>query len=219
MAGYFDYRPPRDALTSVLNGIPKYEGELETQMKRERKEKRRAEKKKRVEMRARERELAGVPANDATPTASSSTTQLPPKQSKSSSFWSSSGRPSIHIATNQRSMSVTPTPPTSPDPEIFTPVSTPEPSISSSTSRTSSKRPRTPSDDEMDDEGPMFFSAPPRQRKKRSAAKKGWKGWVEGSPEPSDKLINLDSAPVLHERRTRSGKNFDAIGIGKASWV
>jgi len=42
--------------------------------------------------------------------------------------------------------------------------------------------------------------------KKRAASKKGWKGWVEGSPPPSEKLINLDAVPVLQERRTRSGK-------------
>jgi hypothetical protein len=51
------------------------------------------------------------------------------------------------------------------------------------------------------------------------AVKKGWKGWVEGSPPPSEKLINLDAVPVLQERRTRSGKSFDAIGVGKEGWV
>jgi len=56
-------------------------------------------------------------------------------------------------------------------------------------------------------------------RKRRVAVKKGWKGWVEGSPPPSEKLINLDAVPVLQERRTRSGKNFDAIGVGKEGWV
>ncbi|KAJ3490814.1 hypothetical protein NLJ89_g11403 [Agrocybe chaxingu] len=52
-------------------------------------------------------------------------------------------------------------------------------------------------------------------RKKRQAAKKGWKGWceIEGSPPPSERLIKLDVPPVLQERRTRSGKSFDAIGI------
>jgi hypothetical protein len=58
-----------------------------------------------------------------------------------------------------------------------------------------------------------------RHRKKRPAARKGWKGWVEGSPPPSEKLINLDAVKVLEERRTRSGKSFDAIGLGKDSWV
>jgi hypothetical protein len=42
---------------------------------------------------------------------------------------------------------------------------------------------------------------------------------VEGSPPPSEKLINLDAVKVLEERRTRSGKSFDAIGLGKDSWV
>lgn len=60
---------------------------------------------------------------------------------------------------------------------------------------------------------------PPRPRKKRPAVRKGWKGWVEGSPPPSEKLINLDVVTVLSERKTRSGKNFDAIGVGKEGWV
>jgi hypothetical protein len=36
----------------------------------------------------------------------------------------------------------------------------------------------------------------------------GWKGWVEveGSPEPKDKLINLDFPVPTLEKRTRSGK-------------
>ncbi|KAK7039494.1 hypothetical protein R3P38DRAFT_2899945 [Favolaschia claudopus] len=128
-------------------------------------------------------------------------------------FWQA--RPSIHIATLQRSVSVTP-PPSSPFMLPSTPASTPGPSNSSSTSRTSSKRPRTPDDYED------FIHAPPKMpvpRKPRAAAKKGWKGWVEGSPPPSEKLINLDAVPVLQERRTRSGKNFDAIGVGKEGWV
>ena len=59
--------------------------------------------------------------------------------------------------------------------------------------------------------------APPR--KKRVAVKKGWKGRVEGSPPPSEKLINLDAPVLQQQRRTHSGKNFDAIGVGKESWV
>ena len=58
-----------------------------------------------------------------------------------------------------------------------------------------------------------------KPRKKRPAARKGWKGWVEGSPPPSEKLINLDSVTVLAERKTRSGKSFDAIGAGRDGWV
>ena len=54
---------------------------------------------------------------------------------------------------------------------------------------------------------------------KRVAIKKGWKGWVEGSPPPSEKLINLDDVRILQERKTRSGKNFDAIGVGIEGWV
>jgi hypothetical protein len=65
----------------------------------------------------------------------------------------------------------------------------------------------------------LDMTSSPQQRKKRVAVKKGWKGWVEGSPPPSEKLINLDAVPILQERRTRSGKSFDAIGVGKDSWV
>ncbi|KAF7325897.1 hypothetical protein MKEN_00440500 [Mycena kentingensis (nom. inval.)] len=137
-----------------------------------------------------------------------------PHASTSLAYWNS--RPAIHIATLQRSRSETPPP----IPEYLpllpsTPASTPSPSESSSTSRTSSKRPRTPDDDE----DIVRIPQPPPQRKPRMSARKGWKGWVEGSPPPSEKLINLDSAPILQERRTRSGKNFDAIGVGKEGWV
>jgi hypothetical protein len=126
-------------------------------------------------------------------------------------------RPTIHIPAMQRSYSITPSPPTSPQFIRFSPDSTRGPSMSSSTSRTPSKRPRTPDDFESLSFGPQAAPQPPR--KKRIAVKKGWKGWVEGSPEPSHKLINLDAVPILRERRTRSGKNFDAIGVGKDSWV
>ncbi|KAJ3515751.1 hypothetical protein NMY22_g14372 [Coprinellus aureogranulatus] len=103
-----------------------------------------------------------------------------------------------------------------------TPECTPGPSISSATSHESLKRLHTPDDDEDIDSRHVTASAPPRpprERKKRVAARKGWKGWVEGSPPPSEKLINLDAVPILHERRTRSGKNFDAISVGKDGWV
>lgn len=51
------------------------------------------------------------------------------------------------------------------------------------------------------------------------AVRKGWKGWVEGSPPPSEKLINLDEVQVLTERKTRSGKNFDGVGLAKEDWI
>ncbi|KIJ59394.1 hypothetical protein HYDPIDRAFT_118622 [Hydnomerulius pinastri MD-312] len=149
----------------------------------------------------------------------------PPSQTVSapviqpSSFWRARGtshRPTIHIATMQRSVSVTPPPMAS------SPQSTPGPSDWSATSRTSSKRPRTPDDDDDANEPSVVTpptSHPQPPRKKRVAVKKGWKGWVEGSPPPSEKLINLDAVPVLQERRTRSGKSFDAIGVGKDGWV
>ena len=144
---------------------------------------------------------------------------IPTAPAATSSFWRA--RPTIHIPAIQRSVSVTPSPTSSPPPRDFTPGSTPDPSISSSTSRTSSKRPRTPADDEVigSQSGNQSAPLPAAPRKKRVAVKKGWKGWVEGSPPPSEKLINLDAPVLQQQRRTRSGKNFDAIGVGKESWV
>ncbi|KAJ7501676.1 hypothetical protein B0H11DRAFT_2155339 [Mycena galericulata] len=122
----------------------------------------------------------------------------------------SGSRPSIHIATMRRAASVTP-------PLLIpsTPASTPGPSNSFNTSRTSFKRPR-PEDYEglAHNDHPH---PPPLPKKPRTVAKKGWKGWVEGSPTPSEKLVSL--APVLPGRRTRNGKNFDAIGVAKDGWI
>jgi hypothetical protein len=221
MAGVFDVRPPRDVLTSLLNGVGPYKAvEKDEEMRRIRKKEKKEREKERRRVkalaRAREQALHGDDRQASTPNASTSSLTLPhvPK-SGPSSFWSA--RPSIHIATMQRSVSVTPPPGMSPPPMPYTPTSTPGPSNSSSISRSSSKRPRTPCDDEDLDVKPNLS---PRPRKKKAVAiKKGWKGWVEGSPPPSEKLINLDAVPVLHDRRTRSGKNFDAIGLGKEGWV
>ncbi|KZV95891.1 hypothetical protein EXIGLDRAFT_834047 [Exidia glandulosa HHB12029] len=56
----------------------------------------------------------------------------------------------------------------------------------------------------------------------RKAARKGWKGWVEvedDTPAPPT-LIKLDApAVILPQRRTRSGKNFDGIGVGDGNWI
>ncbi|KIM70626.1 hypothetical protein SCLCIDRAFT_1206760 [Scleroderma citrinum Foug A] len=227
LAGDFDLRPARDVLTSLLNGVGPYkeverDDELRRSRKREKEKERREREKERrrpsTSARALEKrpsvELATQP-NPAPPTHYHSIS-VPPVHS--SSFWRASAtshRPTINIATmQQRSVSVTPPPMAS------SPQSTPGPSTSSITSRTSSKRPRTPHDDAFD-EDPTVATSPTTQpsRKKRVAVKKGWKGWVEGSPPPSEKLINLDAVPVLQERRTRSGKSFDAIGVGKETWV
>ena len=148
--------------------------------------------------------------------------------------------------------------------------STPEPSDDDSSSRTSSKRPHTPTDETIGRRSsstpyspttPIFKDSvslpirrpgrPPKKRRilkygeraesqsqsnpieptvpaqprlvrKRSAAsRKGWKGWIEASEDemPRDKLIQIDQAIILHDRRTRSGKNFDAISEGKDTWV
>ncbi|KAI0000174.1 hypothetical protein BJV74DRAFT_822060 [Russula compacta] len=217
LAGDFDPRPPRDVLTSLLNGVPRYTMvESADDMKRER----RRDKKARERAKKRAKSAHDEPVNgesgahlDTVPSIAD--TPLHSKNflfnTTSSSAWGS--RPVLRLATTQRSVSVTPPPMPS------SPPTTPGPSISSSTSRTSSKRPHTPGDDSDFDEDHTDIPGQTRPRKKRPAARKGWKGWVEGSPPPSEKLINLDAVQVLEERRTRSGKSFDAIGLGKDSWV
>jgi hypothetical protein len=177
--------------------------------------------KQREDARAADRRLKELDGPPAAYAASSSNTAGPSSQPQQATASCSSNskhvtRPTIHIPAMQRSFSITPSPPSSPQyMRLCSPGSTPGPSMSSSTSRTSSKRPHTP----VEDDDVLTLKPPPQPRKKRIAVKKGWKGWVEGSPEPSAKLINLDAVPILRERRTRSGKNFDAIGVGKDSWV
>jgi len=229
LAGDFDLRPPRDVLTSLLNGVGPYklvekDEETRRNKKKEKRERERERKLSKASAKAREKTV-GDPGFDATPVAAAAvpsridgpTTQHP--ASGASSFWRA--RPAIHIATMQRSVSVTPPPmPSSPRRLPSSPASTPGPSSSSSTSSTSSKRPRTPNDyEDLHRQHHSLLKSPQQPRKKRVAVKKGWKGWVEGSPPPSEKLINLDAVPVLQERRTRSGKSFDAIGVGKDGWV
>lgn len=223
MAGVFDPRPPRDVLTSLLNGVSPYkvvekDDETRRNRRRERREREREKKRQKAAARALQKELTAEGKSDAVPSAQIASSSAPPKIQSStvtaSSFWRA--RPAIHIATMQRSVSVTPPPISSPPPLASTSTSTPAPSTSLGTSRTSSKRPHTP--DEEEKYIPMSASDS-RPRKKRVAVRKGWKGWVEGSPPPSEKLINLDAVPVLQERRTRSGKSFDAIGVGKDNWV
>ncbi|KAL0576403.1 hypothetical protein V5O48_005592 [Marasmius crinis-equi] len=235
MAGYCDPRPTRDVLTCLLNGVPHYleedkaeEAKLNTQLLRRKKKEREEQKRERDKLRrraerAREKALREqqqsisappVPGSSTLPSTSKPlAVRIPP--TASSSFLS---RPNIQLPTYNREQSVTPPPLSSPLPlHSSSHENTPDPSISSTTSRTSSKRPRTPDDDEE-----IAAMLPPQEakpRKKRMAVKKGWKGWVEGSPPPSEKLINLDAVPILQERRTRSGKNFDAIGVGKDGWV
>ena len=227
MAGYFDPIPERDILTSCLNNVGPYFAVEKTEEEKQRKkmEKRQKDRdrkrKQREEARAANRRLQELTANPAVLKSASSIVageSFQPESSTASSSGKQVSRPTIHIPAMQRSFSITPTPPSSPHfIKSGSTGSTPGPSVSTSTSRTSSKRPRTPDDEEVMTMRPP--TPPPRPRKKRLAVKKGWKGWVEGSPEPSGKLINLDAVPMLQERRTRSGKNFDAISVGKDSWV
>lgn len=227
LAGHFDPQPQRDVLTSLLNGVgpnKEVEGEEEIRKLKKRKEARRD--KRRDSSVRRDSFVDLTTTTDAPPVASSSShppplpAQQPPQKKKT--FWTARPeRPNIQLMPMERSVSVTPPPGYSPV-NLPSDSPTPGPCMSTSTSRTSSKRPRTPEDDQdLLDADSQGETPPPerRERKKRFAHKKGWKGWIEGSPVPSDKLINLDSAPVLHERRTRSGKNFDAISVGKDSWV
>ena len=227
MAGLFDPLPERDILTSCLNHISPYYVVEKTEEERQRKklEKRQKDRdrkrRQREEARAADKrfqELAGLPAAHASSSSHTAGPSFLAQQPTASSSNRHVIRPTIHIPAMQRSFSITPSPPSSPQfMRSCSPDSTPGPSVSSSTSRTSSRRPHTPDDDEGLTLRPPTPSQ--RPRKKRVAVKKGWKGWVEGSPEPSAKLINLDAVPVLRERRTRSGKNFDAIGVGKDSWI
>ncbi|KAI0764592.1 hypothetical protein BD413DRAFT_615716 [Trametes elegans] len=230
LAGDFDPRPPRDVLTSLLNGVPTpkpTDEELEARRvrKREKKERQRdrrdKEEKKRARAAAKAAEKAALPPVASTSATAPPTlngafkTAMPVPRTSTSSFWQA--RPQIVIPNLQRSASF------SPPPMPSSPPTTPGPSVSSRTSATSSKRPYTPYDDEDFDGRHQSVESNDTQtrrpRKKRPAARKGWKGWVEGSPPPSEKLINLDVATVLPERKTRSGKNFDAIGLGKEGWV
>jgi len=222
LAGEFDPRPKRFVLTALLNGVPANQAvEVEERTKRDKKKEKRDRDKERKRGKAAAARESKDDGSSAQAEASTSSASIPPVKTSltappvqtmpaASSFWRA--RPAIHIASMQRSVSVTPPPMAS------SPISTPGPSISSSTSRTSSKRPFTPDDEEE----LQPASAPPRPKqppKKRIATKKGWKGWVEGSPPPSEKLINLDSVPILQDRKTRSGKAFDAIGQGKEDWI
>ena len=230
LAGYFDPRPPaRDVLTGVLNGVPPYkEVEKDQLSRRDKKKEKRERDRERKRAKAAERlrqktEKVGLSVPqvqlDRQPSTSVSqpveTPAPQPAPPKTSSFWRA--RPTIHIATNQRSTSVTP-PPMPSSPAAASPRSTPGPA-SSVTSHTSSKRPRTPDDDEDLDLDSFKESMRGRPRKKRVAVRKGWKGWVEGSPPPSEKLINLDEVQVLTERKTRSGKSFDGVGLAKDDWI
>ena len=227
LAGYFDPRPPaRDVLTSVLNGVPPYkEVEKDQLSRRDKKKEKRERDRERKRAKAAERlrqkaETAGLSATHVHPDkpSASQRVETPATQAvppKTSSFWRA--RPTIHIATNYRNTSVTP-PPMASSPVAVSPRSTPGPA-SSVTSHTSSKRPRTPDDDEDLDLGAFKESLRAHPRKKRVAVRKGWKGWVEGSPPPSEKLINLDEVQVLTERKTRSGKSFDGVGLAKDDWI
>lgn len=52
-----------------------------------------------------------------------------------------------------------------------------------------------------------------RPARRKSAGRKGWKGWIEVEEDlpPPPTLIKLDSPAEIHEiRRTRSGRHFDA---------
>ena len=237
LGGDFDPRPPRDVLTSLLNGVPTYKLVEKDEDVRHQKKQKHDKGKQREKSGEFEHSLSRARSTsrvrDRPPTLSSyhpipasSSISAPIKRPvaaprpviAASSFWQA--RPNIVIPRISRSVSITP------PPMVSSPPTTPGPSISSATSATSSKRPHTPYDDEdigrdgsEDMDSPQPQPQQPKQRKKRPAAKKGWKGWVEGSPPPSEKLINLDSVVVLGERKTRSGKSFDAIGVGKDSWV
>lgn len=228
LAGDFDARQPRDVLTSLLNGVGPYERvEGTEEQRRARKLERMLQEREKDKRRPRKQNTRKERVADSTPrvsavgvaaaskksqrSASIPVDAVPLVNNSTSSFWRTRG-PAV-VAT--RSVSPSPPPDLSPPP-------TPGPSISSTMSYGSSKRPHTPDDGFSLTAQPIRSPTPMmirKERKKRPATRKGWKGWVEGSPPPSDKLINLDEAPIMTERRTRSGKNFDAISEGKDGWI
>src|SRR6266576_6576412 len=117
MAGTFDPRPPRDALTSLLNGVGPYkvvekDDETRRNRRRERRERDREKKRQKAAAKARQKELIAEGKSDAVSSAQIASSSAPPKMQTStttaSSFWRA--RPAIHIATMQRSVSVTPPP-------------------------------------------------------------------------------------------------------------
>ncbi|KZT34763.1 hypothetical protein SISSUDRAFT_245667 [Sistotremastrum suecicum HHB10207 ss-3] len=209
MAGDFDPRPQRDALTSLLNGVKPYTPRLTEEQMREKEELRL---KRKEQKRGKEKEMGpkvrhantsqniqdpSVDARRVVPDDAPSTVDHPQggdNESRSkkrkrpgdgmSSFWMAS---SVRTASSM----------------INSPEHTPEPSDHSDySSRSSSKRPHTPEDDLLR----RSASTDPRLE-------------VDEDELPKDKLIELDSVPILQERRTRSGKNFDAIGEGHDTWV
>jgi hypothetical protein len=182
LAGDFDRRPPRDVLTSLLNGVPRYtvwsrSDDLKREKRRDKKARERVKKRAKS---AQDEPVNGesgahrdiVPPIADTPLHSNDFLFDTP----SSSAWGS--RPVLRLATTQRSVSVTPPPMPS------SPPTTPDPSVSSSTTRTSSKRPHTPDDDSDLDESHDRWSraahrcvdtarSVPRHAR---AGRVGWKG-------------------------------------------
>jgi hypothetical protein len=119
LAGDFDPRPPRDVLTSLLNGVPRYAAvESTDDMKRER----RRDKKARESVKKRAKSAQDEPVNgesgahrDTVPSIADTTLHSNDFlfDPSSSSAWGS--RPVLRLATTQRSVSVTPPPmPSSP---------------------------------------------------------------------------------------------------------
>ncbi|KZV60104.1 hypothetical protein PENSPDRAFT_671904 [Peniophora sp. CONT] len=222
MAGDFDAKPRRDVLTSVLNGVPP-NPEAENRGWEEKKRPERvvldvvatpevAKKKRGRPPKVRPK---APDAADATPTAAVNaanpapvanpviSTPTPVRPLAGTPFDTSAfgSRTVIHMLSQNRARSLTPPPMPS------SPPTTPGPSISSSTSQVSSKRLRTPDDLDM----PSSMPQPPKERKPRQSARKGWKGWVEISDDEEDtsKRIKLDDpVPVLKEKRLRSGREL-----------
>ncbi|KIY72706.1 hypothetical protein CYLTODRAFT_417711 [Cylindrobasidium torrendii FP15055 ss-10] len=209
LSGAFERRPQRDVLTSLLNvgedehtiGVARSTGSfmpVRTAATSEGVWKGKnggkgKEKERNVEQ---ETERGRKTATSATaPRAARPTNHYPSQPSASASY---SSRPAINMVHYGRAESRTPSP---------SPASTPAPSETASVSRSSSKRPYTPDDDE----DLMTFNPPAKRvaRKAGPPARKGWKGWVEVDDVPeSDRLINLDHPVSLRERTTRSGRTF-----------
>ncbi|KAF7333996.1 hypothetical protein MVEN_02304200 [Mycena venus] len=135
-AGHFDVRPPNDVLTSLLNDMSPYTPMLrlngdETRRKHKGEKKERGREIKRARLHAKVQDNLLGEGVDAVSVANGFSTSMAQSSAATKAFLQA--RPSIHIATMQRSVSMTPPPFNSPLLLPSTPALTPSPSNSPST--------------------------------------------------------------------------------------
>ncbi|KAF9043601.1 hypothetical protein BDZ89DRAFT_1059512, partial [Hymenopellis radicata] len=221
MAGAFDRRPQRDVLTSLLNvGPDNYDDEEEENLVEASssklptkdsfwRERRDSGKRKGKDRATEERPRHTSFSKSATPIARM--TPLVATQPLASTSYTS--RPSINVVRSGRAASRTPS---------VSPESTPGPSDSSSISRTSSKRPRTPRDDE---DFPMPLPKPvphARFRKPRErAGRAGSRSMLRSLRLQRGSLIStrLSSSASVHSAVARSSTASRAVPTGRMKWL